>query len=228
MTNKQMSLDIERTQKQDAINAEYEAEKARIENTTTDEREKARLLKALDEKKARDEDKLNKDMEKKKRKMIHDAAIYQKAISISAALINTAQGITAALGMFPPPVAWAMAAINAALGAVQIGLIAAQPIPPAAKGGVFDSPYIGGEAGREMAIPLEGPNGRNAIQQLASGILDVMSQSVDNRASISSGNASAGGSGVTNLILDGNVLASWVNRTSNNGGFAISQKVIVS
>jgi hypothetical protein len=47
-----------------------------------------------------------------------------KAVAIAQAVINTAQGITAALAQFPPPLSFAMAAAQAAAGAAQIAVIA--------------------------------------------------------------------------------------------------------
>jgi hypothetical protein len=226
--NKTIELDNEQIRQQERIDAEYNAQKTAIENSTDDERTKVAKLKALDEKKARDDEKLQKDIEKKKRQLAREAAKRQKAISIVDAIMNTARGVTAALGMFPPPVAWAMAAINAALGAAQVALIASQPLPEAATGGVFNSPYIGGEAGAEMALPLESTNGQKAIRSMASGMLDVMSQSVDTRATVDNSSSGSGSGNVTNLIVDGAIWASWITRASKNGLFSIDKKVIVS
>ena len=48
----------------------------------------------------------------------------QKAIAITQATINTAQGVSAALGSSPPPVNFVLAGLTGALGAVQIAKIA--------------------------------------------------------------------------------------------------------
>lgn len=56
----------------------------------------------------------------------------QKALAIIQAIINTALGVTSALGSSAPPASYILAAITAAAGAVQIGLIASQTF---AKGG---------------------------------------------------------------------------------------------
>ena len=234
MTNKNIALDNEQFEGQERINSEYEIEKARIENTVIDEREKAAQLKALDEKKARDTDKLNKKIEKDKRKAAREAAQIQKAIAISTVAVQTAQGIAAAwatamqLGPYAAPFyGAAMTAMLTALAATQTALIAAQPLPAAAQGGVFNTPYIGGEAGTEMAVPLTGSQGQTAIQALASGMLDVMSQAVDTRATVSSASAGATGGG-GDVYLDGSLVGQWISRGSNNGMFSINKKVVVS
>ena len=85
------------------------------------------------EKIAKKEEQLKKkqDALEKKRK------ILQKQQSLVNAVINTALGVTQALGAWPPPASYAFAAAVGALGATQIGLIASQKF---AKGGVIDAP----------------------------------------------------------------------------------------
>lgn len=46
-----------------------------------------------------------------------------KGVAIATAIINTAQGVTQALAQYPPPISFAMAAIQAAAGAAQIAAI---------------------------------------------------------------------------------------------------------
>lgn len=77
--------------------------------------------------------KLDADMDAKKRKLIHDQAVRSKALSLAQAVVNVAQGVTAALSM-PPPASYVMAALTGILGAIQIGLIAGQEVPQAKKG----------------------------------------------------------------------------------------------
>ena len=83
------------------------------------------------EKIAKKEEALKKKQEalEKKRKM------NQKQQSLVNAIINTALGVTQALGAYPPPASYALAAAVGALGAVQIGLISSQKY---ATGGVLD------------------------------------------------------------------------------------------
>ena len=85
------------------------------------------------EKIAKKEEVLKKKQEalEKKRKM------NQKQQSLVNAIINTALGVTQALGAYPPPASYALAAAVGALGAVQIGLISSQKY---AQGGQLDAP----------------------------------------------------------------------------------------
>jgi hypothetical protein len=46
-----------------------------------------------------------------------------KGVAIATAIINTAQGVTRALAQYPPPISFAMAALQAAAGAAQIAKI---------------------------------------------------------------------------------------------------------
>lgn len=75
--------------------------------------------------------KKKQDALEKKRKQ------QQKQQSIINAIINTALGVTQALGAYPPPASWALAAAVGALGAVQIATISSQKF---ANGGVLDGP----------------------------------------------------------------------------------------
>lgn len=75
--------------------------------------------------------KKKQDALEKKRKQ------QQKQQNLVSAIINTALGVTQALGAYPPPASYALAAVVGALGAVQIGLIASQKF---AKGGIIDAP----------------------------------------------------------------------------------------
>ena len=61
----------------------------------------------------------------------------QKQQSLINAIVNTALGVTQALGAYPPPASYALAAAVGALGAVQIATISSQKY---ANGGVLDGP----------------------------------------------------------------------------------------
>lgn len=69
-------------------------------------------------------------LEKKRKKQ-------QKQASLINSIINTALGVTQALGAFPPPASFILAAAVGALGAVQTAMIASQKY---ANGGVIDGP----------------------------------------------------------------------------------------
>lgn len=100
---------------------------------------------------------IDKDFDKKRKELKRKQAIADKNQAIFTAVINVAQGITAALGMGVPGII--LAAIIAALGAYQIASIASRPIPKYAKG-LKDNPegHVGevGEAGREMVVMPDG------------------------------------------------------------------------
>ena len=85
------------------------------------------------EKIAKKEEALKKkqDALEKKRKQ------QQKQASLVNSIINTALGVTQALGAFPPPASWILAAAVGAMGAAQTAMIASQKY---AKGGVIDGP----------------------------------------------------------------------------------------
>jgi hypothetical protein len=64
-----------------------------------------------------------------------------KAVAMMEALVNTAAGVSRAFKDFAFPLSAIVAGIVGALGAVQVGLIAKQPIP-LAKGAVFSRPTL--------------------------------------------------------------------------------------
>jgi tape measure domain-containing protein len=227
-SNRMAALDYEQQQAQEKIAAQYEVEKANIESTIVDKKERDAALKALDEKRARDEKKLNEKIEKEKRKVAHDAAKIQRGIDLAQAVSNTALGISNIWVQWGklPMVAGALTAIFGAVQAAQIALIATRPLPPLAKGGYFEGPAIIGEAGREMALPLEGDNGRAAMREMADAILDQIASRADRSPTIDRASSSGGGGG--NVYLDGALVGKWISDTSVNGGFQINQRVIVS
>jgi hypothetical protein len=75
-----------------------------------------------------------KEYEKQRKEMQRKQAAWQKANAIIQAMINTGVAFTSALGLFPPPLGIAMAAIVGALGAAQVAMIASKPIPNYAEG----------------------------------------------------------------------------------------------
>ncbi len=85
---------------------------------------------------------LDADLEKKRRKIDHDAAVRNKAMSLVNATIEGALAVVKALSDGGP----ILAAIVAALAAIQIGVIASTPVPQLAKGNYAQ--VIGAEDGR--------------------------------------------------------------------------------
>jgi len=143
-------IQAEYSNRSKAIDDEYNKRKAAIEASTMNEKEKAEAIKKLDEETA-----------KAKRKVEHDAAVSNKAASLVNAAVNIATGITKALaqggffGIF-------MTAVVAAMGAVQLAMIARQPIPALAEGGIVTRPTLAliGEDGPEAVVPLRQKNGK--------------------------------------------------------------------
>lgn len=103
-----------------------------------------------------------------------------KAVAIATALINTYQGITRALATYPPPIAQAMAAIQAAAGFAQVANIRKQT----ASGGGGGGGGGGGEAmpatpgvGVAQSLTVEGINPNDlftgaTVKSMASALLD--------------------------------------------------------
>ena len=120
---------------------------------------------------------LDADLEKKKTEIAKKQAKRDKAQSIFSAIISTAAAIAQALPNIPLSI---IAGIMGAFGAALIAkVIASQPLPEYAKGGLTDGAkmYIAGEAGQEWISPnwmLKDKTTGPIIQQLEmvrSGIL---------------------------------------------------------
>ena len=116
---------------------------------------------------------LDADLEKKKTEIATKQAKRDKAQSIFSAILSTAAAIAQALPNIP------LSIIAGIMGAAQIAVIASQPLPEYAKGGLTDGAkmYIAGEAGQEWISPnwmLKDKTTGPIIQQLEmvrSGIL---------------------------------------------------------
>lgn len=83
---------------------------------------------------------LEDDYRKKEREAKKKAWERQKAASIVSAIINTALSVMNALATMPYPASIVMAALAGATGAAQIGIIASQPVPEFAEGGIVQGP----------------------------------------------------------------------------------------
>ena len=119
------------TNSQIAVENEYKRRLAYINATVKDEEKKQKAITALEA-----------EFQIKRTKQQASAAKMQKAIALAGATMNMAEAITAALTMKPwTPFNFILAAMTAALAAVQVGLIAAQPIP-LAEGATFPEPTL--------------------------------------------------------------------------------------
>lgn len=133
-----------------------------IEQTIKSEKEKEAALEALDEEAA-----------KRKRALMRRRAVQEKAGALFAAVINVAQGITKAIGQ-TGVLGAVFGALVAALGAIQIGIIASRPIP-FQKGGFIKGGRGGitGQIGEgeqdEIIFPL-----KTGIEALADAFLSKL------------------------------------------------------
>ena len=152
--NEAMRIENEEKKKTDAIESWYEREREKIEATITNEEEKVAALEALDEEKARKENALQHKMDLERRKLARTQAKREKATALFSAGINLAEAITKVFAKNILPVAVVMAAITSGLIAIQIGAIAAAPLPALAKGGrIGIEGGIVGEQGAELFMP---------------------------------------------------------------------------
>jgi hypothetical protein len=132
------------------LDNEYKKRLAYINATITNEDEKQKALIALDA-----------EYDIKRRASQREGAKMAKGVAFLEAIVNTASGVTRALKDFPFPFSAIIAGIIAGLGAVQVGLIMAQPLP-LAKGGIITQPTYAliGERGPEAVIPLNQTHNR--------------------------------------------------------------------
>lgn len=122
----------------DQLMSQHENAQLAKDQFTNDEKKK-NLKRQLDAKRITQKQydaqiaKMDAEMDQKKRELQVKQAKRQKALSLAQAIINTAQAVTSALSA-GPIIGIILAALVGILGAVQIGYIASQPIPEAAKG----------------------------------------------------------------------------------------------
>lgn len=102
--------------------------------------------------------KKQEELEKKKQKLQYKQAVWEKANSLVQAAISTAMGITTTIGQMGMPAAIPMIALTAAMGAIQIATIAAQPIPKYKEGTDYHKggPAIVGDGGRPEVVLFNG------------------------------------------------------------------------
>ena len=96
---------------------------------------------------------LNQQKEQQELAAKRKAFKQQKAMNIITAVMNTAMAVGSALTI-PPPAGYIMAAVSAALGAAQIGIIASQQFK-AAKGGVVPGSPSGMDSVNALLSPGE-------------------------------------------------------------------------
>ena len=133
-----------------ALENSHKKQLAAINNSQMTEEQKADAIQDLEE-----------DTAEKRAKIQRKQAIADKAAAIAAATINGAQAITKVAGQTGIGVI-GMGPIIAGLVAAQIAMIAAQPIPAFADGGIVSGPtlglmgeYSGAKANPEVIAPLD-------------------------------------------------------------------------
>lgn len=149
---------IEKIEEQQEKNEEAgEEEKERIEDLV----ESGVITKEEGEARKRATDKAtadkNKELEKQKAELEQRQAKWQKANSIVQTTIATSQAIMMALAQAGPIAGAVLAAVIGAMGAAQVAMIAAQPIPKYAKG-TDNHPgglAIVGDGGRQEVIETD-------------------------------------------------------------------------
>jgi hypothetical protein len=85
-----------------------------------------------------------------------EQAAAEKASALFAIAVNTARGISLALGSLPPPVSFVAAGAVGALGAAQAAQVASQSVPSFDRGGVVDGgPAFPGGSPRQRLAQVE-------------------------------------------------------------------------
>jgi len=165
-TNRRIELDNWAYNENEALNNWYNERLQAIENMNITDEERIQLLKNLETERTIHERTINEAVEKKRRQIARDEAKANKQIAIINAIMNTAQAVVKAWSQGGFFFGGFMAAFVAAMGARQIALIKAQPLPALAEGGelITNGPqYVlvgDNPGGRELvqATPLSSPN----------------------------------------------------------------------
>lgn len=100
------------------------------------------------------------ELDAKRKKMERAQAIRQRALNLMNAAMNTALSISTTLAQLGIPAGIPAMAVAAALGAVQVATIAAQPLPKAAKGA-----YLSGPSHAQGGINIEAEGGEAIINK---------------------------------------------------------------
>lgn len=114
----------------DLIDQRKEKEIDAINASTDTEQEKADKIAVINAQADAQQDVLRQKQKKEDQKK----AEFDKAMSIVKIIASTAEAVMASLAQTPPPEGLPLAAIIAAVGAAQIAIVAATPIPKYAKG----------------------------------------------------------------------------------------------
>jgi hypothetical protein len=217
----------------DAIDAAeaYQNQKREIMSSNMTEAEKAAALATLETERAKAAERLRLEEEYENKKAAAEAAYEakseairiaaakkQRALSISMAIISTAQAIASAATTVPfIPMGLIAAALAAAMGAVQIATIKAQPL---AKGAIFKQPTI-----------LPGLGGQNyEVAEPGSGGVEIVATPSNIRKAIGLDGRGRPIIIHNHLYLDGKPLKEFIIRTVEqagaNGRLSIARKAV--
>jgi hypothetical protein len=150
--NQLTMVDNDRQAKEAALDADYASKTDANNKSTLSDKAKADKQTAIDKEYADKKAKIEKEAKDKSAALKKQQFEADKAASIIQATVATAQAVVGALANSGNPyLGIVMAAIMGALGAVQIALIAAQPTPTFAMGGVANPGWAKvGERGPEL------------------------------------------------------------------------------
>jgi hypothetical protein len=169
-----------------ALDQQYEKEKENIEKSALSEEEKQIKFQELDDATA-----------KKKRALLRRQAILEKVSGIFSIGISTAMAAMKAYADLGPIAGTVAAVLMAIIGAAQIAIVAAKPIPAAARGaylpGTEDGSIIRAGENRRAEIILPMESGVDAVASRIIRRVSAAAGGVGDRASSAISGAVGGG-----------------------------------
>lgn len=121
---------------------------------------------------------IERQYEERRRRIQRQQAEAQKRMAMFNIAVDTAQAIVATLAQTPPPAGLPLAALIGAIGAVQLTMVASQPIPAFEKGGIHDGGLMlvndgkGSNYAEKVVTPdgkVHEPKGRNVVMNAPKG-----------------------------------------------------------
>ena len=169
------------------INEQEQRELERIRNTTAYKLASDKLKEKMEKKIVDAHEKRENDLKKKTNERIKEQFRIQQALNIAQSVMNTAEAYTKALPNVPLSIA------VAALGAIQVGMIAAQNPPTMRYGGI-----IGGEPHSRGGTTINAERGEFVMRREA-----VNAIGIENLNRMNQGGATSN----VNIVFEGNVLS---------------------
>jgi hypothetical protein len=121
---------------------------------------------------------IERQYEERRRRIQRQQAEAQKRMAMFNIAVDTAQAIVATLAQTPPPAGLPLAALIGAIGAIQMTMVASQPIPAFEKGGIHDGGLMlvndgkGSNYAEKVVTPdgkVHEPKGRNVVMNAPKG-----------------------------------------------------------